>query len=277
MSSRAVEMLKEDMDVLGPVRARDVTKAQQETWQWRASWKRTEKSAWEPTAKMSTSFSPALEREEEAAAAAPEIPEAHPFLYVPVAAGPAPGGVALPAGAQAAAEQKSWEETLRQKARAEGEAAAQARYEQHLARVREGLRVALEGFAHERTAYYRQVEGEVVELALAIARKILHREAQVDPLLLAGLVRVALDQIEGDTKVAVGCIRSNWPIRARFLLHTMDAQAVPEVVEDPTVQLDRCVLQTTNWEPAELGIEPQFKEIEQGLLDLVAKRPAGEG
>jgi flagellar motor switch protein FliG len=31
MSSRAVEMLKEDMDVLGPVRSRDVIKAQQET------------------------------------------------------------------------------------------------------------------------------------------------------------------------------------------------------------------------------------------------------
>jgi flagellar motor switch protein FliG len=30
MSSRAVEMLKEDMDVLGPVKSRDVTKAQQE-------------------------------------------------------------------------------------------------------------------------------------------------------------------------------------------------------------------------------------------------------
>ena len=30
MSSRAIEMLKEDMEVLGPVRARDVTKAQQE-------------------------------------------------------------------------------------------------------------------------------------------------------------------------------------------------------------------------------------------------------
>jgi flagellar motor switch protein FliG len=30
MSSRAVEMLKEDMEVLGPVRARDVNKAQQE-------------------------------------------------------------------------------------------------------------------------------------------------------------------------------------------------------------------------------------------------------
>jgi flagellar motor switch protein FliG len=30
MSSRAVEMMKEDMEVLGPVRAKDVAKAQQE-------------------------------------------------------------------------------------------------------------------------------------------------------------------------------------------------------------------------------------------------------
>jgi len=30
MSSRAVEMLKEDMEILGQVKARDVTKAQQE-------------------------------------------------------------------------------------------------------------------------------------------------------------------------------------------------------------------------------------------------------
>jgi flagellar motor switch protein FliG len=31
MSSRAVEMLKEDIEALGPVRAKDVTKAQQES------------------------------------------------------------------------------------------------------------------------------------------------------------------------------------------------------------------------------------------------------
>ena len=42
-----------------------------------------------------------------------------------------------------------------------------------------------------------------MQLALAIARKILHREAQVDPLLLAGMVRVALEKIESHTKVSV--------------------------------------------------------------------------
>ena len=41
----------------------------------------------------------------------------------------------------------------------------------------------------------------MVRLALSIARKILHREAQMDPLLLAGVVRVALDQMQAGTRV----------------------------------------------------------------------------
>ncbi len=41
----------------------------------------------------------------------------------------------------------------------------------------------------------------MVRLALAIARKVLHREAQLDPLLLAGVVRVALDQMQAGSRV----------------------------------------------------------------------------
>ena len=50
-------------------------------------------------------------------------------------------------------------------------------------------------FAAERDSYFHRVEEQVVRLTLAIARKILHREAQVDPLLLTGVLRVALEKI----------------------------------------------------------------------------------
>ncbi len=43
----------------------------------------------------------------------------------------------------------------------------------------------------------------MVRLALAIARKVLHREAQLDPLLLAGVVRVALDQMQAGSRVVL--------------------------------------------------------------------------
>ena len=165
---------------------------------------------------------------------------------------------------------------MRQAGRAEGEAATRAAYEEHLDRVRDGVRATLADFAGERAAYYRQVESEVVQLALAIARKILHREAQVDPLLLAGVVRVALDQIESKTKVVVRVHPEQAPDARAYLRRAMDPQSVPEVVEDPTLELDRCVLQT-EMGTAELGIEAQLKEIEQGLFDLLAKRPPQGG
>jgi flagellar motor switch protein FliG len=40
MSSRAVEMLKEDMEVLGPVNRGRSTRRNWRRWRWRASWRR---------------------------------------------------------------------------------------------------------------------------------------------------------------------------------------------------------------------------------------------
>ena len=39
----------------------------------------------------------------------------------------------------------------------------------------------------------------MVKLALAIAARVLHREAKLDPLLLAGVVRVALEKVAEDS------------------------------------------------------------------------------
>ena len=47
----------------------------------------------------------------------------------------------------------------------------------------------------ERDRFLHAVEQEVVKLALAVAARILRREAQMDPLLLTGAVRVALGQL----------------------------------------------------------------------------------
>ena len=59
------------------------------------------------------------------------------------------------------------------------------------------------GFEAERSDYYARVEAEIVQLALAIAAKILHREAQVDPMLVAALVRMAVEKMrEGSERDA---------------------------------------------------------------------------
>jgi flagellar assembly protein FliH len=130
----------------------------------------------------------------------------------------------------------------------------------------------LADFGRDRAQYYQQVESEVVQLALSIARKILHREAQVDTLLVAGMVRVTLEKIESATKVVVRVNPQQVSEWRGYFAHHMEASQVPDVVEDPAMQMGQCVLQTSLG-TTEVGVEVQLKEIEQGLFDLLAKRP----
>jgi flagellar assembly protein FliH len=220
---------------------------------------------------MSTSYSPAPEAQPE-----PEL-EVRPFPYIEAgSSGSGAGASASGAGHGGLAftqeDLRRREEAAREAGRQEGEAGARTGYEQHLAQTRESLRRALEDFARERAQYYQQVETEVVQLALSIARKVLHREARVDPLLLAGLVRVALDKLESHTKVLIR-VHPEYAADCRdYFSRCMDAHDVPEVVEDPELDPERTVLETALG-TTEIGIEVQLKEIEQGLMDLLAQRP----
>jgi flagellar assembly protein FliH len=164
------------------------------------------------------------------------------------------------------------EAAIREAGRQEGEAQHRADGELHLAEIRESAAASLATFARDRAEYFRQVEAEVVQLALSIARKILHREAQIDPLLLAGLARITLEKIESATRVVVRVHAQQVAECRGYFAQHMEAGKVPEVIEDPAVGIDHCILQTALG-TTELGVDVQLKEIEQGLFDLLAKRP----
>lgn len=136
------------------------------------------------------------------------------------------------------------------------------------------MAAALAQFTHDRATYFQKVEAEVVQLALSIARKILHRESQLDPLLLAGIVRVALEKIDGATGVVLRVHPQNAAGWRQYLTTHLEPSDLPEIAEDPAQELDRCVLQTSMG-TAVVGMEVQLKEIEQGLMDLLAARPGG--
>jgi flagellar assembly protein FliH len=161
---------------------------------------------------------------------------------------------------------------LLEKARHEGEVKAWAAFERQAEEMRARVRDALADFARERTSYYQRVEKEVIQLALSIARKVLRREAQIDPLLLAGMVRVALERIESGTKVVLRVHPDQLSACRAYFAQHMEPQQVPEVVEDSQLAMHHCVLETVLG-TTELGPEIQLKEIEQGLFDLLGQRP----
>lgn len=156
--------------------------------------------------------------------------------------------------------------------RLEGEAHARADFVSQIDEMRHSLAKALDEFLRERHEYYRRVEREVVQLALGIARKILQRESSIDPLLLAGMVRVVLEHMEHASKLSVQVNPSEVSeFRAFFARHLPDKQ--PEVIENAGIPCGRCTVHT-ELGTTEVGPEIQLKEIEQGLLDLQAAKPA---
>jgi flagellar biosynthesis/type III secretory pathway protein FliH len=226
---------------------------------------------------MSSSSNPALEPEAK--------PEIRPFPYAELAAPPgANAGVVMEAGHQIAGENQSapgkdgvgaQDQTAAALAeRQHWEAQLRAGFDQRLQEVRESVRAALADFVRQRGLYFQQVEAEVVQLALSIARKILRREAEIDSVLLAGMVRVALERVESGTKVTVRVHPQQVSECRAYFAQRMEAHEVPEVVEDPNLAMDHCILQT-ELGTTELGPEVQLKEIEQGLLDLLERRPKG--
>jgi flagellar assembly protein FliH len=157
-------------------------------------------------------------------------------------------------------------------ARQEGQTEARKTFEDQVAVQRTSLAAALAQFTRDRATYFQKVEGEVVQLALSIARKILHRESQLDPLLLAGIVRVALEKIDGATGVVLRINPQDAADWRRYLTTHLEPADLPEIIEDPAQPPDRCTLETSMGIAA-IGLEVQLKEIEQGLMDLLAARP----
>jgi flagellar assembly protein FliH len=153
-----------------------------------------------------------------------------------------------------------------------GEAQAQAAAAQAIEQERAAVLSALQEFESRRDDYFRRVETEVVRLALAIARKVLHREAQMDPLLLAGVVRVALDQMQAGTRVVLRTSPESAELWRQFCEQHCRGRQTVEVIADSSLEGGRCVLQAEVGS-SEISLDSQLQEIESGFFDLLRERP----
>ncbi|HEY6490476.1 MAG: FliH/SctL family protein [Terracidiphilus sp.] len=123
----------------------------------------------------------------------------------------------------------------------------------------------LNTFAAERDKYLRAVEHEVATLALAIAARILRREAQMDPLFLTGAVRVALGQLASTTKVAVRVPPSELALWQEAIAHLPHRALQAAVLSSDAMITGDCVLETEIGS-VDLGLSAQLREIERGFF-----------
>lgn len=154
-------------------------------------------------------------------------------------------------------------------ARAELEAHHAAREAQN-GQHRNQIAAALAHIDQERENYMHAVEGEVVELALAIAARILRREAQMDPLLLTGAVRVALGQLARSTEARLKVPEAEAGLWSETIAHLPNLAVKPTVVPVPGMRPGECELET-GLGSVDLGLKAQLDEIERGFFDCVGR------
>jgi flagellar assembly protein FliH len=151
--------------------------------------------------------------------------------------------------------------------RREAIAAAEQDTSQRLLKERESLTRFVQQFEQEKQRYFSEVEGEVVKLSLAIAERVLHREAKMDPMLLAGAARVALEQVADSSEAVLHVSASE----AESWSQTFGSENM--VIEaDDKLPRGEAVLKTRSG-TVQLGLRAQLQEIERGFFELLGRRP----
>jgi flagellar assembly protein FliH len=169
---------------------------------------------------------------------------------------------------------------LQQRLATESAQTRQEAFEEGLRQGREAAAVDMKAAAErlaktlaDLVAFKRKVrtdaEMELLNLSLAIARRILHRELLTDPEAMQGLVHAALQKIQN---------REIWRVRVfpgateavRSSLERMGSAAV-EIVADGALKNGDLVIETAVGE-LDASVDSQLQEIQRGFADRLALR-----
>jgi len=189
------------------------------------------------------------------------------------AAGPS-GAAAIAANPDAAAEGVERRTAqLLQEARAagyrEGEEAGRKRAAAELEPALERLARSIQEIAGLRAGLRREAEADMLQLALAIARRVLHREMALDPDAVHGLVLAALEKLQGQDISRVSLHPSHAALVGGMLRKSGVGQGV-EVVADPGCQPGSVVFETARGS-LDASVDTQLREIERGLADCLRR------
>jgi flagellar assembly protein FliH len=152
----------------------------------------------------------------------------------------------------------------------DGQGAARKELEGELDAMAVRLARTIEELSGMRQRFRHEAEEEVIALALAIARRILHRELTVAPEALLGLLKAALEKIEAREVHRVHVRPEDVPLVQRHL----DQMGLPQHVEliaDPALERGAIILDSSRG-TLDASVETQLAEIERGFADLV-RRP----
>jgi len=152
----------------------------------------------------------------------------------------------------------------------EGEIAGRNRAAAEVQPVIERLTGAIQEIANLRARLRHEAEADVVQLALAIARRVIRRELAVDPDAIRGLVMAALEKLQGQEISRVKVHPAHAALVKSALQQAVSGGAV-EVIADASREVGSVVFETGRGN-LDASVESQLHEIERGLADRLRKQ-----
>ena len=150
---------------------------------------------------------------------------------------------------------------------AEGEAAGFERATQKLEPLLESLQQAVLQLGNLRQLTHQSIEQEVVELALAIARKVICREIEVDKEVVVCVAREALSRVEdpGNIKIKMNPSDLQFINETKYQLSDLIGN-IDKVTIEPgeNIQSGGCVVET-NLGEIDARIEKQLQAVEESF------------
>jgi flagellar assembly protein FliH len=114
-----------------------------------------------------------------------------------------------------------------------------------------------------------EAETELVKLALAIARRILHREVSADPQSICGIVYAALQRLQNREIARIRVFPAALQA-VRSALERNGGMAAIEIIPDTLLQPGGIVFETALGE-LDASVETQLQEIERGFADRLQR------
>lgn len=157
-----------------------------------------------------------------------------------------------------------------QRTRVECEARAQNLLQNEVEPWLKRMAQSIEDIATVKQRYLAESEDQLVRLAVAVARRILYREIQVDTEALFGLIHAATQRAE---LRELNRILLNPKDHQALLPHLERLQLPPrvEIVSDPALERGALLLESTSG-ILDASIQAQLDEVERGFIDLLGRR-----
>ena len=137
--------------------------------------------------------------------------------------------------------------------------------------VLEQLGKSVAALASMRTRIRTEAEGDLLKLAISIARRVLHRELTLDPESIEGLIRVALEKLQTRELSRVRVHPDQQPAIRNSLERFANSQKV-ELIADSSMQCGDVLFETAHG-TLDASIESQLSEIERGFADRLHRLP----